>query len=286
MTIDQDRLAENLKAEFGLYWNISIEWRNGEELVNVTPWQVERDAEFTVQGAIGWKSLRIEFIPGDFAGPLVREFGHNWPSRRPIFEAFAERLTSEGGEFRFEVNGIDVNTSSYANVPNVWNTYTVSWKKVPIELPEDEPVLLADELSEKLFPFVGMNLSLLTQFGWNADDTSDGLGDFTEGRIEGTLRRVFSNRYERSSVNRSACIAYHGSACIVCGLEFGKVYGSFASDFIEVHHIIPLSKVEKGYRLDPRRDLVPVCPNCHAAIHMREPPYSVDDMRRMLLAPT
>ena len=38
------------------------------------------------------------------------------------------------------------------------------------------------------------------------------------------------------------------------------------------------------YEVDPVRDLRPVCPNCHAVLHRREPPYSLDEVREFLQA--
>ena len=32
-------------------------------------------------------------------------------------------------------------------------------------------------------------------------------------------------------------------------------------DLIQVHHLVPLSAIGKKYRVDPIRDLRPVCPN-------------------------
>jgi len=36
-----------------------------------------------------------------------------------------------------------------------------------------------------------------------------------------------------------------------------------------VHHLVPISKIGKKYRVDPIKDLRPVCPNCHAVIHLK-----------------
>ena len=33
------------------------------------------------------------------------------------------------------------------------------------------------------------------------------------------------------------------------------------------------------YEPDPRRDLVPVCPNCHAMLHTSDPPLEIEKLR-------
>ncbi|SPD73387.1 hypothetical protein PITCH_A1820016 [uncultured Desulfobacterium sp.] len=43
-----------------------------------------------------------------------------------------------------------------------------------------------------------------------------------------------------------------------------------------------LSEVGKSYQVDPIRDLVPVCPNCHAVIHLRKPPYSIKEVKNLI----
>ena len=58
--------------------------------------------------------------------------------------------------------------------------------------------------------------------------------------------------------------------CSVCGTDFHKMYGELGKGFIHVHHIVPISMIGKEYKLDPIKDLVPVCPNCHAMLHRGE----------------
>lgn len=84
---------------------------------------------------------------------------------------------------------------------------------------------------------------------------------------EGHVRSVMVDIYERSSVARRKCIDYHGSACIICGLDFGKRYGSLGEGFIHVHHLKPLHTIGEDYVVNYKTDLIPVCPNCHAMIH-------------------
>ncbi|MBO5163122.1 MAG: HNH endonuclease [Ruminococcus sp.] len=81
--------------------------------------------------------------------------------------------------------------------------------------------------------------------------------------IEGAMRDILTNKYERNKKARARCIAYYGTACMVCGIDFGALYGEEFSGKIEVHHRKPLHEIKEDYVVDPINDLVPLCPNCH-----------------------
>lgn len=100
--------------------------------------------------------------------------------------------------------------------------------------------------------------------------------------LEGTIRQVIVNAYERSVEARTICINHYGLNCSICGFNFEKFYGETGSGFIHVHHLKPLGEIRKGYQLDPIRDLRPVCPNCHAMLHQRQPAYSIDQLKAKL----
>ena len=84
---------------------------------------------------------------------------------------------------------------------------------------------------------------------------------------EGAKRTITVNTYERNNKARLACIEHHGSKCKVCSIDFGEVYGNEFHGFIHVHHLTPVSEVNSRYEVDPKKDLIPLCPNCHAVIH-------------------
>ena len=65
----------------------------------------------------------------------------------------------------------------------------------------------------------------------------------------------------------------------VCGFSFGATYGEVAEGYIHVHHLVPLSEIGEGYEVDPVKDLRPVCPSCHAVIHLGRPPYKPEEIR-------
>jgi 5-methylcytosine-specific restriction protein A len=100
---------------------------------------------------------------------------------------------------------------------------------------------------------------------------------------EGKLRRVIVNSFERNAVARQLCLDHYQARCSVCELDFEQRYGEIGKGYIHVHHIIELSSIGREYKVDPIKDLRPVCPNCHAMLHQRKPPLSVEALRALLL---
>jgi 5-methylcytosine-specific restriction protein A len=48
--------------------------------------------------------------------------------------------------------------------------------------------------------------------------------------------------------------------------------------------LIPVAQIGKSYQIDPISDLRPVCPNCHAMIHLKNPPMTIDKMKELINA--
>ena len=99
---------------------------------------------------------------------------------------------------------------------------------------------------------------------------------------EGTTYRITVNAYERNSVARQKCLAHFGYACACCKMTFHDTYGEEFATFIHVHHLTPLASIKDEYQIDPVVDLAPACPNCHAVMHLRNPPYSISEVQQMI----
>lgn len=100
--------------------------------------------------------------------------------------------------------------------------------------------------------------------------------------VEGSVRRIMVNAYERNHEARRKCLEIHGTECSICEVDLEFVYGAIAQGFIHVHHVRPLSEVNEEYEVDPEEDLMPVCPNCHAIIHLGGKTRSIEEVRELM----
>ena len=123
--------------------------------------------------------------------------------------------------------------------------------------------------------WTGFNNSSIFTFPEELDATQEEI-------FEGAVHRISVNSYERNPVARRKCIEHYGAACQVCNVDFEKVYGEIGKGFIHVHHLKQISEIGETYQVDPIQDLQPVCPNCHAMIHKRKPPYTIEEIKTLL----
>ena len=100
--------------------------------------------------------------------------------------------------------------------------------------------------------------------------------------LEGTKTKIYVNSYERNKNARQKCLNHHGYKCKGCRFDFERTYGSMGAKYIHVHHLIPIHSIKKEYQIDPIKDLVPICPNCHAVIHRKNPPLTMDELRNLI----
>lgn len=102
---------------------------------------------------------------------------------------------------------------------------------------------------------------------------------------EGAKKTVVVNTYERNPIARRKCVEHYGAVCKVCEFDFEKKYGDLGKGFIHVHHIVPISDINKSYEIDYKKDLIPVCPNCHAMLHQKNDNgeyYTYQELKRLL----
>lgn len=134
--------------------------------------------------------------------------------------------------------------------------------------------ILRNELKEALIE--------ITKEEVNNSYFPDEIVDFEDKFLEGAVKQITVNAYERDIKAREICLEKHGYKCQVCGFDFEEVYGEIGKHKIHVHHKVPISEYKKEYSLDPENDLIPICPNCHLMIHSRKECFSIEELERIV----
>jgi 5-methylcytosine-specific restriction enzyme A len=237
------------------------------------PFDMPQTQGFSVEVLIGWRTVEAQFVSGTYAARLLASMGNASPEQRVAFGAFIRSAMSDGASVTFRINNQDIDPLQPATWPDDWRSLAMAMTKGPTVIDGNSPSALDALALTWSSRLLGTVLALMPL---------EPVEPELQGEAEGAAQQVLVTRYERSHINRAACIEIHGIRCKVCGFDFAAVYGQIGEGFIEVHHIEPVSGILPGTIVDPAKDLAPVCPNCHAMLHRRKPPYSIDELRSML----
>jgi 5-methylcytosine-specific restriction protein A len=74
-----------------------------------------------------------------------------------------------------------------------------------------------------------------------------------------------------------------GYICQACDFNFEARYGEIGKEFIEAHHTVPISSLNKiKIQLDPMQDFTVLCSNCHRMIHRIKPTPTLEEFKKIL----
>lgn len=274
---DLGKLAAVLTDRFGLSLKADAGSTPEGAYVDLRPTDLHENEGFHIRTSIGWRHVRAEFHVGKFAGDLLRHMSIADAEQRTRFLALARLVSDSGGRTTMKINGSQVDATKSANWPSEWGSLDLRVERTPLMIDHEDPAKIEDVIVTWGGNLLGMVVCLLP-----VEEVEPEVSFELKGLPEGARERVEVNRYERNRINRTLCIAVHGAACLACGMDFLRTYGDIGRDYIHVHHIVPVSKLGANYLIDPARDLVPVCPNCHAMLHRCDPPLAIDALRAQI----
>ena len=208
----------------------------------------------------------IEVNPEKYSAFSIADMSAASMQKKKMFAEYARQLNARRAKTEFFKNDMVCDVLAPDTWPAEWKNYRLRVTKSPI-CAEDEIIDEGEIASSWSAIIIGMFLSLL-----NVTETE---GD---SYLEGGVSRVEVNRYERNPVNRELCLSVNGYTCKICGFDFEKVYGEIGHHFIHVHHIVPVSQYSEEYMINPVKELIPVCPNCHAMLHSQNPPFGPEEI--------
>ncbi len=273
--IELERLANNLVSKFGLPIKASHKSSPDGEIIIIEPEGIHPNEGFQVHIKIGWRSLFFELSLGKFAADLLEQMEKSSLEKKHIFSNVAEQILNEKGVIILNINNESANPLKPEEWGSNWKIMSFSLKKSPIEINTDDLALtgrLINIWTERFFGCI-IAISPLVE----TEENNEVLG-----LPEGALKKVLVNRYERSQYNRTLCINFHGYNCKVCNLNFSEKYGDIGNNYIHVHHVISVSQLGTNYIVNPIKDLIPVCPNCHAMLHRKDPPYKINELKSLI----
>jgi 5-methylcytosine-specific restriction enzyme A len=142
-----------------------------------------------------------------------------------------------------------------------------------------------------------LELYLLLTHRGGLDGDLVGIDDEPENLAEQDLnerKRYFRHRrIERNPKTSSLVKKHRGYICEACEFSFVKVYGDIAYNkkkeaYIEAHHLTPISDLPEGktIKYNVEEDFRVLCANCHKMVHRKNPPYSIEELRKILKKPS
>jgi 5-methylcytosine-specific restriction protein A len=270
--LETQDLQRAVQTRFGIAFTVQRQTTVDGPVFRIRPADLPPTIGFAVEFQIGWRSLEAQFRPGSFAAELVQAMEHSEAQQRVAFRIFAGAAIAAGASLVFRINSVTYDPLSEA-WPSAWKSCDVSMRRSNIHWGEDATT--DDDLIRAwACRFLGLIVALLPL---------EPVAPAITGEAEGQSIEVVSKRYERSRLNRAACIEIRGSRCIVCGFDFGSTYGPVGEGFIHVHHVVSVATIGAGTIIDPSCDLVPVCANCDAMLHTSRPPLLPDALRALLI---
>lgn len=267
--MDLVKLQEYLQEYFSLPFVVRKQQFGGNECFFVSP-SNEGETLFEVKTFIQ-NEIRIvlEIRPQKHAKAMLESISKANDEKKDNFVRYLNSLKSKRVSADLQINGRSVNEDEIRNCE--WNNFYCRLTRIPLT-DANESYDELEVISEWTKQAICLFLCLLP-----VSDQEDQLGE-----LEGSQYQVVCNKYERSPINRELCLAKKGYVCNICGFDFEKTYGVVGKRFIHVHHITPVSELGPNYRINPEKDLIPVCPNCHAMLHRRKPPYLPEELKKII----
>jgi len=135
---------------------------------------------------------------------------------------------------------------------------------------------------------MGAYFSALNEFNSDNQDTQEQILDSSKQdfAIENYARYRVHTSIERSSKIAKSVKELQGYSCLACGFNFRNVYGELGSNFIEAHHVNPVSKNKGEIKtVNLNHDFLVLCSNCHKMIHRLGEPWTrerLNDLKAIL----
>ena len=262
-------IKSELEAFFDVPFDVRYESEYQDPVYYVSP-SNELEELFEVKVHFRQKiRMIVEIEPQKYAASMLNAISSADENKKRLFLSYYKQIKERSDKVEFFLNQQKQDVEKVEIWDQVWKKFRIRATQIISDsLSSDEEVMHVQEWAKLS---VGLVLSLLE---------ISSIEEFKHS--EGKVYQVLQTKYERNPVNRELCLSANGYICKICGFDFEKVYGKIGHNFIHVHHIEMVSSFGGEYLLDPVKDMIPVCPNCHAMLHKENPPILPECLREII----
>ena len=256
------RIKYELENTFHISFDVNKVFDQNEKY-SITPKESNRNSFIIVAIIRDDIRLIVQCEPDQYGKEFLNNINKSEKELRNNFINYWSKV--DDGDLKVLINDSEVTKEQFMNNTNIWNKFVIKYSKAPYYLEgEDKNKKVTDVVS-----WICAMILSITDYS-------------IEGFEEGSITTIVSKKYERNPINRKLCLAFKGYTCSVCGMNFEEKYGSIGKEFIHVHHVVPVHLMGENYRVDPVKDLYPICPNCHAMLHRKDPPYTIEELKEIV----
>jgi 5-methylcytosine-specific restriction protein A len=215
----------------------------------------------------GLKSHRVRLTFGNFSGAVIRQIAQAPVEDQQLARALVSSISPE---HEMSIHGQDLADWTVAS-----GSFQLQAVVRHVKGPDTDEAIRRT-CQEVIVPVMAAMAELI---GYDIleTETAEDMPAY-----EGAVHPSNVKRRERNPRNRLLCIRLHGDKCATCGIDPRQVYGA-GIGIVEVHHLEPLANLAEPRPYDPACDLIPLCPNCHRAVHTRRPiPLDISELRRCM----
>jgi len=103
---------------------------------------------------------------------------------------------------------------------------------------------------------------------------------FPEGKLKERLHKYRERNTALTKLVKQEAFSKHGKLeCECCEFDFAKTYGVLGNEYIEAHHIIPVSDLHPNGDKTKKEEIALVCANCHRMLHKTRPWLTIEELR-------
>ena len=199
------RLARKLSAQYGLPLKGELREDEAGSSIILRSRDIESGESFKITVIPGWRNIECEFLPGTYSGDLLRGMGEAGREQKFIFLTLVRSVLDEGGGVNLIINRKNYSPDDTSEWPENWGNLSITLRSPFIDSEND--LMVSEETPELIMKWGGIFLSMLIALLPVEEKIDEYEHEIMELRSEGDAWRREVTIYERSRINRAACIA-------------------------------------------------------------------------------